>query len=190
MTLLECYVKTKCEVERDRISIVWILRIYTSKATALDGEQVLCTDIHAQALHRELGGDALWEIVTQLDGAQLQVTAVLYPIAGNTFFIVIVRESKSRNIACRIVHTPCTEEAASLVQVADVKTCPDIGLLLQVGDDVYSLHTLEESSEVEVLVLQVDVETISEVGHWIVNPSLVKLSDLAVMVEILPAHTA
>ena len=78
----------------------------------------------------------------------------------------------------------------SLVQEADVKTSPDVGLTLQVRDDVYTLHTLEESCEVEVLVLQVDVETISEVRHRIVNPSLVKLSNLTIMVEVSPAHTS
>ncbi len=62
MILLECYVKTKCDVERDRITIVWILWIYTCEAAALDGEQVLCTDIHAQALHGELGCDSSWKL--------------------------------------------------------------------------------------------------------------------------------
>ena len=74
----------------------------------------------------------------------------------------------------------------------------DDGLLLT-GDAVYALqpgtaqlqalelmpagitlYALEERSEVEVFVLQVDVETVCEVWNWVINPSLVSLCDFAV----------
>ena len=180
MILLECYVKTECDIERNWVAIVWILWIYTCEATALDSEQVLCTDIHAQALHGELGCDSLWEVVAKLDGAQLQIASVLNPIRRHTLLIVVVRERQGWDVAVRIGCTPSIEQTLTLVQEADIKTCPNISLLLQVRDDVNTLYALEERSEVEVLVLQVDVETVCKVWNWVIDPSLVSLCDFAV----------
>ena len=59
-----------------------------------------------------------------------------------------------------------------------------------VVDDVDICHTLPEHREVEVLIAQVDIDTVREIGYGIEDPGTVCFVDFTVTIEVSILQTA
>ena len=80
------------DVERNRITVVRVLRVDPREVLAVNAQQILCTDIEAQTLHGKTAGHTRREVIAQLDGAQLQIIPVFNPIGRYTLLIVVIGE--------------------------------------------------------------------------------------------------
>ena len=138
----------------------------------------------------DFAADLLGQVIAELDGAEFGVAAILDEVARDALLVVVVHGADGGDVAAHVRGAPGIEQTVALIQVADVQTAPEVGLTLEVRDDIYALHTLPEHGEVPVLVLQVDVQAPGEVGHGAVDPFLVLLVDNSVLVEVLPADAA
>ena len=181
---LKSHLQAEGDGRRERIVPVGVLRVGASERAALDGQQVLSGDVDAGAGHVELAEQGCRQAIAHLQGAQLEIGAVLNVVGGSAALIGAVHCAQAWNGRARVVGVPCTEQACSLVG-SWVGDGPEVGLEFLVVVYILIGHSLPEHGQVEVFVRQSDVEAVGECRHGIVDPGLVVAGDLAVIGQIL-----
>ena len=130
------------------------------------------------------------EVVAELYGAQFGEAAVLDEVGADALLVVVVHHADGGDVGAVVGGVPGIEQALAFVEVGDVKTAPEVGLALEVADDIDALHALPEHGEIPILILQIDIQAPGEIGHGRVDPLLILLVDDTVLVEVLPADAA
>ena len=128
--VLKADVHAKSDIQRNGVAVVHVFRVYSGEIFALDGEQVLCAEVEAQALHADFLRPCFRYVVAYLQITQFQELTVLHIIGGYAFLVVTVVTGKRRNVGTGIGGRPGIEYAFTFVQEADVEAAPQVGLFL------------------------------------------------------------